>query len=365
MFYIIKGQWVLLLKKERKMSKIGEAALDIASGGVSSLIGAGMGMFMNSENDKKQLEQQQKLSEQQAKIQKDLNRSQLENQMELWERTNYSAQMKQLKDAGLNAGLIYGMSGGGGATASASTGGGISGGNADGASARSAIGIQTASQIALMQAQKENIEADTENKKAQIPKVGAEAENITQDTVNKTLLAENQKLDLEFNKIRNEIQSETKENTINGSTSAVNKLNEEVRKLQSEISINTSNAEILKRSKETIIKKYNAELENIMAKTIESESGNKVNIVMAEKLAKDINLGYAQLEVQMKGQEVSLEQTRQMANSIMISAGINAVGNLSGGLAKMLMSKRGITTETVRYDKNGNESSSTTRTRGN
>ena len=34
----------------------------------------------------------------------------------MWKDTNYSAQMEELKKAGLNPGLLYGMSGGGATT---------------------------------------------------------------------------------------------------------------------------------------------------------------------------------------------------------------------------------------------------------
>lgn len=50
----------------------------------------------------------------------------------------------------------------------------VAGATADGASERGQLGIQLASQIALMNAQKENIEADTEQKKATTTKTGAE-----------------------------------------------------------------------------------------------------------------------------------------------------------------------------------------------
>ena len=39
-----------------------------------------------------------------------------EQQMQLWRDTNYSAQVNELKKAGLSVGMMYGMGGAGGAT---------------------------------------------------------------------------------------------------------------------------------------------------------------------------------------------------------------------------------------------------------
>lgn len=102
-------------------------------------------------------------------------------QYDLWQKTGPTGQMEQLKKAGLNPGLIYGMNGAGGAT----TGGG-GGNNAPGA-AGAASGMQAAmqmGQLGLLRAQKENIEADTASKKAGIPKTQAETAGILQGITN-------------------------------------------------------------------------------------------------------------------------------------------------------------------------------------
>lgn len=49
---------------------------------------------------------------------------------EMWLKTNYPAQVEQLKAAGLNPGLMYGMSGGGGVTTGSQTAQGVSQGQA-------------------------------------------------------------------------------------------------------------------------------------------------------------------------------------------------------------------------------------------
>lgn len=133
-------------------------------------VGAGMGLVNNVSNlvfGGAMQKQQLKGYEKSLKLQNDA-------AYDLWQRTNYGAQMKELSKAGLNPGLLYGMGGGGGGT----TGGG--GGMPSGGQAAQGMDIKGAVELALLNAQRENIEADTENKRATTP-------NINQDTQNKVL----------------------------------------------------------------------------------------------------------------------------------------------------------------------------------
>ena len=95
-----------------------EAGMQLAQQGAQ----AGMGILFQKQADKRQLKQQQKLQELQIQGQKQMGEFNFQKQLEMWNATNYGAQMKHLEQAGLNPGLIYGMGGGGGATASATPG---------------------------------------------------------------------------------------------------------------------------------------------------------------------------------------------------------------------------------------------------
>lgn len=105
---------------------------------------------------------QRKLNEQGEEISKRLTDYNMGKQLEMWERTGPQGQMEQLKLAGLNPALIYGMGGAGGQTANIDTGS-ASGGSTP-AEGRGAFDIASIAQLQLLQAQKENIEADTKNK---------------------------------------------------------------------------------------------------------------------------------------------------------------------------------------------------------
>ena len=98
-----------------------------------SAIGAGFGLLLQKGQDRRQIKQQEKLQALEIAGQKQLTDYNQEKALEMWEKTGYGAQKEQMKGAGLNPGLMYGMSGGGGQTAQVAPGN-VSGGNASGQS---------------------------------------------------------------------------------------------------------------------------------------------------------------------------------------------------------------------------------------
>src|ERR1044072_4182703 len=97
---------------------IGALGQQVAGAGV----GTKLGLALENHNDQRQYEQQQRLQELQIQGQKDMADYNRNNQIKMWEATNYPAQVNQLKLAGLNPGLMYGMGGGGGTTVGNATG---------------------------------------------------------------------------------------------------------------------------------------------------------------------------------------------------------------------------------------------------
>lgn len=99
---------------------------------------------------------------------------------DLWLKTNYSAQRRELEKAGLNPGLLYGMGGSGGGSIGSSSAMPTAqgGGNFD---------IAQAAQLALINAQKEKIEAETANLKNENPKGVQETKSIEIDNEIKSI----------------------------------------------------------------------------------------------------------------------------------------------------------------------------------
>ena len=146
----------------------------IAAGLAANAIGAGMGLLLEGHNDRRQLRQQQELQNMQMKGQKEMTDYNLAKQMELWNATNYKAQMAQMAKAGLNPALMYGTGGPGGTT-QAAQGQGPTGGNAPTGGMEVMNMMMQKAQIQLLEAQTQKTKAETTN----IPKTG---QNIDADT---------------------------------------------------------------------------------------------------------------------------------------------------------------------------------------
>lgn len=124
--------------------------------------------------------------ERQYQYQSMLNRQGSQLQWDMWNKTNYAEQVRQLKLAGLSPSLMYGKGGGGGTTTGSQSGGSASGGSAPKAQPMN-IGnlveaMKAGMEMALLASEKAKKEAETEKLKAEVPKVQAETENITTRT---------------------------------------------------------------------------------------------------------------------------------------------------------------------------------------
>jgi len=144
---------------------------------------------------KGQHRRQQELMGIQHGNQQQLNRQGHELQMDMWNKTNYEAQLKHMKKAGINPALMYGMGGGGGTTAGSQGGGSAAGGNAV---QMHPIDIAN---LALVKAQRDNIEADTKNKEADTGLKGSDIkvneQNILESIARSGNISEDTKLKAE------------------------------------------------------------------------------------------------------------------------------------------------------------------------
>lgn len=148
------------------------------------ILGAGMGMILGEQADKRQIAQQRKLQDMQIQGQMEMMDYGQEKQLQMWEKTNYKAQMEQLRKAGLNPGLLYGMGGGGGATAQAA-GGNVSGGNAPvgGGEPTHMAQVGMGLNLQLLEAQKENIQANTNKTNVEAEKIGGVDTGLTRTQI--------------------------------------------------------------------------------------------------------------------------------------------------------------------------------------
>lgn len=135
------------------------------------IAGTAMGMATAGWNDRRQLKQQRKLNDLEMEGQAKMSKFNQQLALDMWEKTNYEAQRKQLEKAGLNPGLLYGQGGGGGATASTPTGH-ITGGEAPKGGGELGMGMQIGLQAAAMKAQIELTQAQTQKTRVETTKTG-------------------------------------------------------------------------------------------------------------------------------------------------------------------------------------------------
>lgn len=183
----------------------------------ANVAGTGMGLLLERHQDRRQLNQQRRLQNLEITGQKDMTDYNMSKQLQMWKDTNYPAQIEQLKLAGLNPGLIYGMSGGG-ATTTGQASGNVTGGHAPvGEQTASAMGIQMM-QARLLEAQRENIEAGTEKTKAETANVPIAGKQMEATTASLTQGIQNQKAQEELTRVQSEltkVQASVARQTIN------------------------------------------------------------------------------------------------------------------------------------------------------
>lgn len=143
---------------------------------VGNLVDTGMGLLLEKHNDARQIRMQQQLQDMQISGNKQMMDYAMQNQLKMWEATNYKAQMEQLKKAGLNPALLYGMGGGGGATVGGGGGGNVGSGSAP-------VGGGEIMGMMMAKANMELLEAQTRKTNVEAKKIaGADTANVNADT---------------------------------------------------------------------------------------------------------------------------------------------------------------------------------------
>ena len=130
-----------------------------------SLAAPAVGMGVEALGHNMQVRHQQDFVNQQVSAANQMGKNNQALALEMWDKTNYAAQRKQMEKAGLNVGLMYGQGGGGGVTSSVPTGS-ATGGQAPNPIQMGQLGLQMAAQTRLLESQAKNLDADTANKTA-------------------------------------------------------------------------------------------------------------------------------------------------------------------------------------------------------
>lgn len=161
--------------------------MQAAAGAASSAIGIGINRLGANYDRKQQMKTQEQLTALQMKAEKEMMDYQQLKELEMWEKTGYGAQVKQMQEAGLNPGLMYGMGGGGGQTTGHGGSPAIAAGTAQHVNT-TGMGIQNGMQMALLMSQKKVLDTQAEKNQAEADKTkGVDTANVQADTENKIL----------------------------------------------------------------------------------------------------------------------------------------------------------------------------------
>lgn len=160
-----------------------------AAGAAGSIIGTGLGMATAGWEDKRQLKQAGKLQALEMQGAQQMGKFNQGLALDMWNKTNYSAQREQMEKAGLNVGLMYEGGGPGGTTQTPT--GNVGREHASGSSGNATgMGMQMGLQMAMMQSQIEVAKSQAKKNDAEADAIGgykktesgAAAENLAANT---------------------------------------------------------------------------------------------------------------------------------------------------------------------------------------
>jgi hypothetical protein len=174
---------------------MGLGMLEKTMGGMFGMISENRANSRDRANAQQQYENQRKLNQQGHDL-----------QMDMWNKTNYKAQLEHMKSAGLNPALMYGMGGSGGTTTGSQGGGSAVKANAQ---KQMAIeGLMAGAQTELLKAQVENVEADTQNKIDENPNINKKGNLLDAQTQEKLTEIDKKLGEIANLKVDNKIKQE-------------------------------------------------------------------------------------------------------------------------------------------------------------
>lgn len=276
-----------LLKKRENMGW-----MDIASFGMDALNTVG-GWFGGQSN-----------AQQQYKRQRNLNKQMQDIQQQNWDYTNAENQVKHYEEAGLNPGLMYGSSGGGGATMGGSSGGSVGMAETPKFMGLGIQGAQVESQIELNKALAEKAKAeaqrtagqgamgalDMQEANSRIGKLTAETGNVDQDKKLKEVQTTSQEID-------NYIKDSTKELSIENAINLSEKLEQEVTALKM---TNYKNSETL----QTDIQQVKANLATTYLQQQATKAGIALTQEQTRKISEELAQGWEHLSLKQDSNQI-------------------------------------------------------------
>jgi len=290
----------------------------------------------------------------QHKYQKKINKFNQELAYDLWQRTGPQGTMEQLKKAGLNPSLVYGMGGAAGGTTSGGAGSGT-GSQSNSAQFNIGLGLQLEQQKALI----ENTKADTEVKKADAAKTaGVDTEEskgriaaIAAETANKAIQNELLAFDKELKSIELEISNKSKDARAENPELVNKQLVQATEKIIAETRGAEAEGKIKAETMDTVIKQIRQQTVEQQLRIDLQRAGLQNVQKTTEKIAAEISATYTQMRATNESvnqrdfeNEIKNRLAKLAERDVEFRTGMGAetervsriIGNSTGSIMKLL-----------------------------
>lgn len=285
------------------------------------MAGAGIGAVLGAFDRKQGEKMSNRFLQAQISGQKNLMNHQHSLQMQLFDKTGYKAQMKQMIDAGLNPALMYGSAGGGGSTtptggSSLSTGTGMQGKMLD------AMAIASQIEVAKSQARLNNAEAEVKESTG-VEEAKTRIASLTQGIENQRAVKELTEIQTELTEIDAKFAEELKSGEVRNMLGQYDKLIAET------ISIGYENDV----SSQTIREKVNIIKADAVGKLIENElNRNKIDFTKQQIEESKQRIEKMLADVRQRNKEIDIKDVETALKSEFPS-----LINVLGGQARELV----------------------------
>lgn len=352
------------------IKKVGASMANGLTGGLASgvtgLIGGLISGIGWKKKLNKQVEAQQKLNEQAAALNYEYGEKAAENafarQLQMYERSyedqSYAAMRKQMEDAGLSVGLMYGGSGNGGAGGATSgapqgeTGGAVAG-QAPNAAEIAALGIQQQqiglalanqrAEINLKEAQAEEVKVRAEEARKNAGLIAEQTiterqkrepmiDSLKEDVQNKAAERAIMGVDYRIKQVEFEIRNGTKDLEIEKLKLAVGEMKNDIVKGIEEINSIQMDNEIKEKTIGTQVAIYNAKLKNLIADLLVKDSNITVNTEQANLFAEEAYKTFVERKSIPTKMTLDYEIAELMAKAGISQTSMSSAASLGGSL---------------------------------
>lgn len=325
------------------MSATGEAFANIAAASGGSLFSTGLGLLTNNMLQKQNYKWAQKAANEEWS-----------RQMQLYERQYKDKSplnvVNQLKEAGLNKNLMF--SGG-----ASGVGGAAFGSKAPSTQQFQTQHLEQTANLALTAAQIKNINADTQLKEANVPKVGAEVTNlgattsklgeeiklIGQQTKNLEIANKGIELDNGLKQLETSLKTESLSTNIEQLKTTLDKTKNEINSIIEQTKKTGVEASILSKSEDTIVETYNQTLKNLITNGLlmnkeinvkQQEIFTAVQDRVLNKISTMANKNYQEFQIELgrNMQELQQDLVKMQVDQSQMNAIMNVVGTVVGAL---------------------------------